>query len=65
MCSGKKLNRLLAALELALLASLFAVPYTLLAGSRGLELLAYWTLATLAVGLLALLHLGLESGEGE
>ncbi|AFK51471.1 hypothetical protein TCELL_1048 [Thermogladius calderae 1633] len=63
MCSGKKLNRLLAALELALLASFFAVPYTLLAGSRGLELLAYWTLATVAAGLLALLHLELEAGE--
>jgi len=54
---GDPMKRLQVVILLALIAGFYFIPYTILYNTRGLELFTYWTLLTLATGLLSLLDL--------
>lgn len=58
------MKRIYTLIQLCLLASMYIVPYTLLAGTSGIELFTYWTLTTLLSGVIAILYLA-KRGEKE
>lgn len=57
MCSMLTMKRAYILVQVALLISMYAIPYLLLANVRGISLFMFWTIVTLLVSILGIVWL--------